>query len=64
MVVYLRHLEPVRLQPEPVAGHALTVPGAVEEAYAGKDYAIANQRSVRARRARRQRRIARTAGGL
>ena len=43
VVVYLRHLKPVRHQiPGPVPGNALTVPGAFEEAYAGKDHGIAN----------------------
>lgn len=41
VVVYLRHLKPVRHQiPEPAPGNALTVSGAVEQDYAGKDYGI------------------------
>ncbi len=41
VVVYLRHLKPVRHQiPEPSAGNAITIPGAVEQDYAGKDYGI------------------------
>jgi mono/diheme cytochrome c family protein len=41
VVVYLRHLKPiVHRIPEPVAGNALTIPGAVEQDYAGKDYGI------------------------
>jgi hypothetical protein len=41
VVVYLRHLKPVRHPvPEPTAASALA-PGAVEEVYVGKDYAIA-----------------------
>ncbi len=41
VVVYLRHLKPVsHATPEPVAGNALTVPGALEQDYAGKDYGL------------------------
>ncbi len=41
VVVYLRHLKPIRHQiPEPVPGNAITVRGAVEQNYAGKDYGI------------------------
>jgi mono/diheme cytochrome c family protein len=41
VVVYLRHLKPVRHRiPEPVAGNAITIPGAVEQDYAGKDYGV------------------------
>jgi mono/diheme cytochrome c family protein len=41
VVVYLRHLKPVRHRiPEPVPGNAITVPGAIEQDYAGKDYGI------------------------
>ena len=41
VVVYLRHLKPIRHQiPEPVPGNAITVSGAVEQDYAGKDYGI------------------------
>lgn len=39
VVVYLRHLKPIRhATPEPAPGNAITVPGAVEQDYAGKDY--------------------------
>jgi len=39
VVVYLRHLPAVRhATPEPVKGNAITIPGAVEVDYAGKDY--------------------------
>ena len=39
VVVYLRHLKPVRHQtPEPVPGNAMTVPGALEQDYGGKEY--------------------------
>jgi hypothetical protein len=41
VVVYLRHLRPIRHQtPEPVPGNALTMPGAFDQDYAGKDYGI------------------------
>jgi alcohol dehydrogenase (quinone), cytochrome c subunit len=41
VVVYLRHLRPIRHQtPEPVPGNALTIPGAFDQDYAGKDYGI------------------------
>ena len=41
VVVYLRQLKPVRHQiPEPVRGSGLTLPGALEEDYGGKDYGI------------------------
>ena len=41
VVVYLRHLKPVRHQiPEPLPGNAITISGAVEQDYAGKDYGI------------------------
>ncbi len=41
VVVYLRHLKPVRHQtPEPVPGSALTIPGAFDQDYAAKDYGI------------------------
>jgi cytochrome c len=43
VVVYLRHLKPVRhATPEPVPGNALTVPGAIEQDYGGKDYGTAH----------------------
>jgi hypothetical protein len=39
VVVYLRHLKPIRhATPEPVKGNAITIPGAVEQDFAGKDY--------------------------
>jgi mono/diheme cytochrome c family protein len=39
VVVYLRHLPPIRhATPEPVIGNAITLPGAIEQDYAGKDY--------------------------
>lgn len=39
VVVYLRHLKPIRhATPEPIKGNAVTIPGAVEQDYAGKDY--------------------------
>ena len=41
VVVYLRHLKPVPHRiPEPTPGNALTIPGAIEQDYAGKDYGI------------------------
>jgi mono/diheme cytochrome c family protein len=42
VVVYLRHIKPVRHQiPEPELGHnTITIPGALEEDYAGKDYGV------------------------
>jgi hypothetical protein len=42
VVVYLRHLKPITHQiPEPVPGNAVTIPGAIEQDYAGKDYGVA-----------------------
>jgi len=39
VVVYLRHLKPItHATPEPVFGNAITVPGAIEQDYGGKDY--------------------------
>ena len=39
VVVYLRHLKPIHhVTPEPVPGRAITIPGAIEQDYAGKDY--------------------------
>jgi hypothetical protein len=39
VVVYLRHLKPIRhATPEPVSGNAITIPGAIEQDYGGKDY--------------------------
>jgi mono/diheme cytochrome c family protein len=44
VVVYLRHIKPVKHAiPEPVPGNALTIPGAVEEDYAAKDYGVAEK---------------------
>ena len=44
VVVYLRHIPAIRhATPEPVAGNAVTVPGAVEVDYAGKDYGSPNK---------------------
>ena len=41
VVVYLRHLKPIRhATPEPVPGNAVTIPGALEQDYASKDYGI------------------------
>jgi len=41
VVVYLRHITPVRHQiPEPVPGSGITIPGAIEQDYGGKDYGI------------------------
>ena len=42
VVVYLRHLKPIRhATPEPVSGNAITIPGAIEQDYGGKDYGTA-----------------------
>jgi hypothetical protein len=39
VVVYLRHLKPIHhVTPEPVKGRAITIPGAIEQDYGGKDY--------------------------
>jgi mono/diheme cytochrome c family protein len=39
VVVYLRHLKPIRhATPEMVPGNAITIPGALEQDYGGKDY--------------------------
>lgn len=44
VVVYLRHLPPVAHRiPEPTRGNAITIPGAVEQDYAGKDYGISQK---------------------
>ena len=41
VIVYLRHLRPIAHRiPEPLAGNALTIPGAIEQDYVGKDYGI------------------------
>ena len=37
----LRHLKPIAHKiPDPVAGNAVTIPGAVEQDYGGKDYGV------------------------
>ena len=42
VVVYLRHLKPIAHRiPDPVTGNAVTIAGAVEQDYAGKDYGVA-----------------------
>jgi mono/diheme cytochrome c family protein len=39
VVMYLRHLKPIHhVTPEPVRGKAITIPGAIEQDYGGKDY--------------------------
>jgi hypothetical protein len=41
VVVYLRHLTPIAHRiPDPAPGNAITIPGAIEQDYAGKDYGI------------------------
>lgn len=41
VLVYLRHLPAVRhATPEPVPGNAVSIPGATEQDYAGKDYGV------------------------
>jgi hypothetical protein len=41
VVVYLRHIPAVRHEiPKPVMGNAITIPGAIEQDYAGKDYGV------------------------
>lgn len=41
VVVYLRHLKPIKHQiPEPTPGNGVTIPGAIEQDYVGKDYGI------------------------
>ena len=41
VVVYLRHLPAIRHEtPEPVPGNAITIPGAFEQDYAGRDYGV------------------------
>jgi hypothetical protein len=41
VVAYLRHLKPVNhATPEPVPGNAITIPGALEQDYGGKDYGL------------------------
>jgi cytochrome c2 len=42
VVVYLRHLKPIAHRiPDPVSGNAITIPGAIEQDYAAKDYGVA-----------------------
>jgi mono/diheme cytochrome c family protein len=42
VVVYLRHLKPIAHRiPDPVRGNAITIPGAIEQDYAAKDYGVA-----------------------
>ena len=44
VVVYLRHVKAIRHRiPEPVPGNAITIPGAVEQDYAGKDYGVSEK---------------------
>jgi mono/diheme cytochrome c family protein len=39
VLVYLRHMKPIRhATSEPVAGNAITISGAIEQDYGGKDY--------------------------
>jgi hypothetical protein len=41
VVLYLRHLKPIAHKiPDPAGGDAITIPGAIEQDYAGKDYGI------------------------
>ena len=41
VLVYLRHVKPVRHEtPEPVPGNGVTIPGAMEQDYLGKDYGV------------------------
>jgi mono/diheme cytochrome c family protein len=41
VVVYLRHLKPIAHRiPDPAPGNAVTIPGAIEQDYAGRDYGI------------------------
>jgi mono/diheme cytochrome c family protein len=45
VVVYLRHLKPIAHRiPDPITGNAVTIAGAVEQDYAGKDYGVAPKR--------------------
>jgi len=45
VVVYLRHLKPIAHRiPDPVTGSStVTIPGAIEQDYAGKDYGISQK---------------------
>ena len=41
VVVYLRHLKPIAHRiPAPLPGNAVTIPGAIEQDYAAKDYGV------------------------
>jgi mono/diheme cytochrome c family protein len=41
VVVYLRHLKPIAHRiPDPAPGNAVTIPGAIEQDYVGRDYGI------------------------
>jgi mono/diheme cytochrome c family protein len=41
VVVYLRHLKPIAHRiPDPIGGNAVTIPGAIEQDYGGKDYGV------------------------
>jgi len=41
VVVYLRHLKPIAHRiPDPAPGNAVTIPGAIEQDYAGRDYGM------------------------
>ena len=41
VVIYLRHLKPIAHRiPDPVPGNAITISGAIEQDYAGKDYGV------------------------
>ena len=41
VVAYLRHLKPIAHRiPDPAPGNAVTIPGAIEQDYAGRDYGI------------------------
>jgi len=44
VVVYLRRLKPIAHRiPDPQAGNAITIPGATEQDYAGKDYGVSGK---------------------
>jgi len=48
VVVYLRHLPPIRHQtPEPVFGNAVAAPAAVQEDHAWKDYGVGEAKPLR-----------------
>jgi mono/diheme cytochrome c family protein len=45
VVVYLRHIKPIAHRiPDPVPGNAITIPGAIEQDYAGRDYGLPAKR--------------------